>query len=286
LSAGSVKPHKGVNIPSISHFLGFLTEKDLRDLAFISRQEIDFLAVSFVSSGKDIINLRRILKELSAKEEKKQQALFNKSKPAGKKQASSLPWIVAKIEREEAIENLKEIIKEADAIMVARGDLAVELPQEKVAILQKEIIKKCLKAKKPVIVATQMMASMITKPRPTRAEISDITNAVIDHADAVMFSNETAVGAYPKEVIQTTVKIIKETEQSPWDDFPFKNAIRRVTKTILNRHRFSDRKKKISIKTLEEALTLAAFRQEQWQIKLSTRDPSQRRRVSLLWGVE
>ena len=207
LVGGKLKPHKGVNIPSISKHMGFLTEKDLDDLEFILGQDVDFIAVSFVSNKKDLERLRAVMKQLGKSNEKKEH---------------QTPWIVSKIERRKALKNINEIIMASDAIMVARGDLAIETPQEKVGVYQKDIIKKCLIAKRPVIVATQMMASMIKNARPTRAEISDVTNAVVDNADAVMLSNESAVGAYPVDAISTMSKIVKSTEDSPYNDVKLK----------------------------------------------------------------
>ncbi|HHH12565.1 MAG TPA: pyruvate kinase [Candidatus Moranbacteria bacterium] len=197
LVGGTVENHKGVNLPDTDVPLPPLTEKDLSDLHFALERGVDFAALSFVRRAADIQRLRR---EMAATE------------------AAARVKIIAKIERPEAIDNLDEIIEAADAVMVARGDLATETLPAKVVILQKDIIARCLKAAKPVIVATEMLAGMQTSPRPTRAEISDVTNAVIDHADAVMLSGETAAGRYPLKVIETMRDIIEQTEISPYDD--------------------------------------------------------------------
>ena len=194
-----VKNHKGVNIPDAQLHIDPVTEKDERDLEFALQNDVDFVALSFVSNGADIENLRNRMKKILRRED-------------------SLPQIIAKIERKEAIKNLDEIIEHTDAVMVARGDLGIEIETSKVAVLQKEIIKKCLENMKPVIVATQMLNSMIENPRPTRAEVSDVTNAVIDHADAVMLSGESASGKYPIESVQIMAQIIQNTEASPFDD--------------------------------------------------------------------
>lgn len=198
IEGGVIKNHKGVNLPDTNLEIGLITDKDDEDLKFALDQDIDFLALSFVSNAKEIKEVReRIKKILNRKDH--------------------LPQIVAKIERKEAIRNIAEIIDEADVIMVARGDLGIELPESRVVIYQKEIIARCLKKARPVIVATQMLNSMIEKSRPTRAEVSDVSNAVIDHTDAVMLSGETANGKYPVESVRVMKEIINNTERSPFD---------------------------------------------------------------------
>lgn len=196
---GVVKMRKGVNIPGISAKLGALTSQDKEVLEFALFQDVDFVAMSFVRNAKEIKNLQKLIgKKISDKK--------------------NFPQIVAKIERKEAVKNFDEIIKVSDAIMVARGDLGIEMPQEELPILQKEMIAKALRFGKPAIVATQMLDSMIRNPRPTRAEVTDVSNAVIDHADALMLSGETASGKYPVESIRMMRKIIEKTEESPFDD--------------------------------------------------------------------
>lgn len=196
---GVVKNHKGVNVPDASFRFGAFTPKDEKDLEFALGQDVDFVALSFVSNAKEINSVREKIKKLLGRE-------------------NNLPLIVSKIERKEAIKNIDSIIKASDVIMVARGDLGIELDESNVVIYQKEIIAKCLKTGKPVIVATQMLDSMINNPIPTRAEVSDVSNAVIDHADAVMLSGETASGRYPIESVRTMREIIEKTEASPFDD--------------------------------------------------------------------
>jgi pyruvate kinase len=196
---GIIKNHKGVNIPDAKIPLAAMTKKDRRDLNFALKNNVDFVALSFVSSKRDIISLRRKVRRITG----------NKKDPT---------QIVAKIERRDAIRNLNEIIKETDAVMVARGDLGIELDETRVAVLQKEIVEKSLRFGKPVIVATQMLGSMINRSRPTRAEVSDVSNAVVDHADAVMLSEETATGKYPVIAVRTMREIIERTEESPFDD--------------------------------------------------------------------
>ena len=199
VDGGTIENHKGVNIPDAKLSIPPITEKDEKDLEFALKNEVDFVAMSFVSSFDDIFDLKNKIKKILNRED-------------------NLPQVVAKIERKEALLNLDEIIKATDAVMVARGDLGIEMDETKVVILQKEIIQKSLNALKPVIVATEMMSSMIENPRPTRAEVSDVTNAVIDHTDAVMLSGESASGKHPTEAVMTMAEIILSTEESPYDD--------------------------------------------------------------------
>jgi pyruvate kinase len=190
---GPLSSKKGINLPDTKITLPALTDKDLADLAFIIDQKLDWVALSFVRNVKDLIILRNKLEEKKSKTK-----------------------IIAKIEKPEAIENIRDIIVESDGIMVARGDLGVELPIEKVPLIQKQIIKKCLHRAKPVIVATQMMESMIERTKPNRSEITDVANAVLEGADAVMLSGETATGAHPTLVVQTMKKIIEEVERTDY----------------------------------------------------------------------
>ncbi len=199
LNDGEVKNKKGVNLPDSPIHLPVITEKDAKDIRFVTEQGVDYIGLSFVGCADDIRQARTLIAETGISEH-----LY--------------PRIVAKIERKEALKNLESVIKEADAVMVARGDLGIELPATKVTILQKEIIAMSLALVRPVIVATQMLKSMTENPRPTRAEVSDVTNAVIDHADAVMLSEESAMGKYPVEAIRTMAEIIMHTEASPFDD--------------------------------------------------------------------
>ncbi len=190
VNGGVLLPRKGVNLPDTLISLPSLTEKDLRDLNFIIDQRIDWIALSFVRKPNDILDLKQRLKE--------------KGSPAK---------IIAKIEKPEALQHLREVILASDAVMVARGDLGVEMPVEKIPMIQKEIVRKCIHRAKPVIIATQMMESMIDRTRPNRSEITDVANAVMEGADAVMLSGETAMGAHPSLVVQTMVNIIREVEK-------------------------------------------------------------------------
>jgi pyruvate kinase len=186
---GTVKPRKGINLPDSEVSAPSMTEKDIEDLKFGLENDVDWIALSFARRAEDI----RFIKGLIA-------------------DSGKTAKVIAKIETPEGLKNLDEIIALTDAVMVARGDLGVEVKMEEVPMAQKMIVEKCNKAGKPVIVATQMMESMITAPRPTRAETSDVANAVIDGADAVMLSAETAVGAYPAEVIRSMVGTIMSVE--------------------------------------------------------------------------
>jgi pyruvate kinase len=196
---GTIKGRKGVILPDSKLDLAILSEKDRKDLRFVLEEGVDFVGLSFVGSVDDIKDAQAEMRSVLGED-------------------ARLPQIVSKIERKEAIKNLESIIKESDAVMVARGDLGIEMPESEVAILQKRIIAESLRAAKPVIVATQMMKSMMDNPRPTRAEVSDVSNAVIDHADAVMLSEESAMGKYPVETVAMMAEIIGKTEESPYDD--------------------------------------------------------------------
>jgi len=191
LHGGLLKSNKGVNLPNTRISLPCLTEKDLEDLEFVLSMDVDWIGLSFVRSARDIIELKHIIR--------------SKEKHAR---------VVAKIEKPEAIQDIDDIIRETDAIMVARGDLGVEIPLQNVPLIQKMLITKSLKNSKPVIVATQMMESMIENVTPTRAEVNDVANAVLDGADAVMLSAETSVGKYPVRVIEVMSSIVKEVEGS------------------------------------------------------------------------
>ncbi|MEZ4180369.1 MAG: pyruvate kinase [Candidatus Doudnabacteria bacterium] len=201
INGGVVKSHKGVNLPDSTITFPIMTAKDLADLKFGLANDVDFVALSFVRNAKDINNLRKLI-----------------DKHLPKKFVA--PKIIAKIERKEAVNNFDQILTAADGIMVARGDLGVEIADSQVPLIQKDLISKCNSHAKPVIVATQMLDSMIRNPRPTRAEVSDVANAVIDHADAVMLSGESATGEYPVEAVVEMQRIIEATEDSPYDDMP------------------------------------------------------------------
>lgn len=211
-NGGFLKSHQGINLPEAKKIINPLTPKDRKDLEFGLKNGVDYVALSFVQTEKDILALRSLIEKIEKKN----------------KTGAKFPTkIIAKIEKRLAVENFDEILKVTDGIMVARGDLGVETPLQDVPLLQKEIIKKCLAAAKPVITATQMLESMIQNPRPTRAEVSDVANAVIDHTDAVMLSAETANGKHPIEAVATMRRIIEDTEVSPYDDLLLESLVRK-----------------------------------------------------------
>ncbi len=190
-NGGELGERKGVNVPNVKVKLPAVTEKDIDDILFGIQQDIDFIAASFIRSAKGVKEIRKILKENHAEHIS----------------------IIAKIENAEGVENIDEIIEASDGIMVARGDLGVEIPAQEVPHIQKMIIKKCNERYVPVITATQMLDSMIRNPRPTRAEVADVANAIYDGTDAVMLSGETAAGKYPIEALKMMNEIAENTEQ-------------------------------------------------------------------------
>ncbi len=191
---GTLLPKKGVNLPDSALTMPSLTEKDIADLDFIINQNLDWVALSFVRRAADIIDVKDRIRARNSKIK-----------------------AIAKIEMPEALKNLRDIIIESDGIMVARGDLGVEVPVEQVPTIQKDIIRKCMHRAKPVIVATQMMESMMERTKPNRSEVTDVANAVLEGADAVMLSGETAMGSYPTLVVETMSKIILEVERNGYD---------------------------------------------------------------------
>jgi pyruvate kinase len=192
LHGGILSSKKGVNLPNTKISLPCLTEKDLKDLAFALKHNFDWIGLSFVRSSKDIVELKSIIRELDPDSKAK---------------------VIAKIEKPEAVSDIDAILEETDAIMVARGDLGVEVPMQRVPVIQKMLVRKCRRAAKPVIIATQMMESMITNISPSRAEVSDVANSVMEGADAVMLSGETSVGRHPHKVVGAMSKIIAQVEE-------------------------------------------------------------------------
>ncbi len=191
-NSGIVKNHKGVNVPGVKINLPALTQKDISDIEFGIGQGIDYIAASFVRKASDVLAIREVLENNNA----------------------THIQIISKIENQEGIDNIDDIIKVSDGIMVARGDLGVEIPTEEIPIAQKMMIRKCNELGKPVITATQMLDSMIRNPRPTRAEVTDVANAIYDGTDAIMLSGETAAGKYPVEAVRTMATIAKRTEET------------------------------------------------------------------------
>lgn len=210
---GIIKSHKGMNFPKSEIKCPPITEKDLADVAFGVKNDVDFIALSFVKDAQDIINLRQRIFLLEKKYAKVKKGADFKKPTARGKVSGIHTRIIAKIERREAVKNFDEILEATDAIMVARGDLGIEIPFENLPLIQKEIIDKCRKAGKPVIVATQMLDSMIRNPIPTRAEVSDVANAILDGTDAIMLSGETATGKYPLRAVRVMTRIAREVER-------------------------------------------------------------------------
>jgi pyruvate kinase len=192
INGGVLGSRKGVNIPGVSLKLPAITDKDRADIVFGINKGVNFIAASFVRKASDVLEIRKLLLE---------------------KNAGNI-YIIAKIENQEGVDNIDDILEVADGIMIARGDLGVEIPPEKVPVVQKTLIRKCNKAAKPVITATQMLESMIRNPRPTRAEASDVANAIYDGTDAIMLSGESAIGDYPIAAVKTMARIAEEIENS------------------------------------------------------------------------
>ncbi len=262
---GMISSRKGVNFPSVKLNISAITEKDIKDIEFAVKEGIDIIALSFVKEAKDVIKAKEIISKFGGN-----QPLF------------------AKIEKHEAVENIDEIIEVADGIMVARGDLGVEVDIEKVPIIQKMIIKKCNKAGKPVITATQMLTSMLSSVRPTRAEVSDIANAVLDGTDAVMLSDETAVGKYPVEAVKVMAKTIIEAEKvyDYYKEYDIKGD-----RTLSIAFSASELAEKINAKAIatftksgRTARNVSKFRPKS-PILAITHDIETLRRLNIVWGV-
>ena len=268
VTGGVVKDHKGVNLPRTNVRLPILTEKDREDLQFGLRHGVDYIGVSFVRSAADLLEVREVINEFRSDAQ-----------------------VVAKLERPEALGRLDEILNATAAVMVARGDLGVEMAIEEVPIAQKEILRKARLARTPVIVATQMLESMITNLRPTRAEVSDVANAVLDGTDAVMLSAESATGAYPVEAVRVLDRIIRRTEAA----FPPQTMDRPRRGEVSFPQAMSDA---ASFAAQElKARAIVAFTQSGYTARLIAQDrppvpivaftPNERvrRRLTLDWGV-
>lgn len=274
IEGGIIKNHKGVNIPDARLKMDILTEKDKDDLNFAIKKDVDFVALSFVSNAKEINSVRDKIKKISKKK-------------------TGLPQIISKIERKEAIKNIDRIIIASDIVMVARGDLGIEMEESRVVLFQKEIITKCIKSGRPVIVATQMLNSMIENARPTRAEVSDVSNAVIDHTDAVMLSGETANGKYPVESVRTMREIIEQTEKSPFVDLEhgfLGDAKSSVSAAVANSaHELSkdSNAKAIIVGSVSgfTAKMIARHRPDQ-KIFVMTNSEKTHNQLAILWGTE
>ncbi|MCB0476586.1 MAG: pyruvate kinase [Crocinitomicaceae bacterium] len=270
LYGGILSSKKGVNLPNTKISLPCLTEKDLKDLNFALKMDVDWIGLSFVRSARDIIELKHLI--------------FNSKKKAK---------VIAKIEKPEAVADIDDIMKETDAIMVARGDLGVEIPLEEVPLVQKMLIKKALLNAKPIIVATQMMESMITNNTPSRAEVNDVANAVLDGTDAVMLSGETSVGQHPVKVIETMSKIVMEIEKSEniyhKEEIPEKNQDRFITDSIcFNAVRLSQRVEAKGIVTMTHSGYTAykvSSQRPKGNIFVFTGNREILTQLNLVWGV-
>ena len=272
IQGGVLKSNKGVNLPNTKLSLPALTKKDINDAKFIFENDFDWIALSFVRTKNDIQDLLKLMnKNLDYK----------------------IP-IIAKIEKPEAINNIEEIIKFSDGLMVARGDLGIEIPAEEVPLIQKELVIKSKKSKIPIIIATQMMESMIENLSPSRAEVNDVANSVMDGADAVMLSGETSVGNYPVEVVRSMTSIIKKVENSNLIKIPqpFSNEItkRYITNSIcFNAAKMSNEIKAKAISTLTNS-GYTAYQISAWRpnahILVFSSNKKILTQLNLLWGVK
>ncbi len=272
IQGGPLKSKKGVNLPNTAISLPALTEKDVRDAIFACEQEVDWMALSFVRHAEDLIELQNLIKEHSE---------------------HKIP-IIAKIEKPEGVANIEKIVAYCDGLMVARGDLGVEIPAQEVPLIQKKLVLTAKKARIPVIIATQMMETMITSLTPTRAEVNDVANSVMDGADAVMLSGETSVGQYPVQVIEKMCQILESVENSPLikvpHDPPHVRTKRYITKAVCYHaaHMANEIKAK-AICTLTNsgytAFQISAWRPES-HILVFTSNNRILSQLSLLWGVK
>ncbi len=266
LAGGILGEHKGVNVPGVHLSVSSLTKKDKKDVLFGIQNKVDYIALSFVQSKKDILSLKKILKKHNS--------------DAG---------IIAKIETSGAVKNFDEILKVSDGIMIARGDLAIEIGAENVPLIQKEIIKKCNLSGKPVITATQMLDSMEHSPVPTRAEVSDIANAILDGTDALMLSGETTIGKFPLEAIKTMVRTAKKIESFVYDkDYYFEKPMKIVDAITRSTMHIAREIHANHIVTFTESGTtarmLARFKPKDGILAITSNDSSARK-LKLSFGV-
>jgi pyruvate kinase len=271
IEGGVVSDHKGINLPGVAVNVPALSEKDERDLEFALRLGCDMVALSFVRDADDVRGVHRVMDRVGRR----------------------VP-VIAKVEKPQAVENMDEVVAAFDGVMVARGDLAVEYPLEKVPLVQKQLIEKCRRNAKPVIVATQMMESMINNSRPTRAEASDVANAILDGTDAVMLSAESSVGRYPVETVKTMSKIVVAAEQELLSRglqplVPGKKPRTQggsVARAACEMADFLDAKMLVAFtKSGDTARRLSRYRTVQ-PILAFTSEPETRNQLTLTWGVE
>jgi pyruvate kinase len=278
VEGGLITSHKGINLPDSKLSIAALGDKDKKDLKFGVEMGVDMIALSFVQTAKDVLDLRYLIKQHEAE-------LKIKNQPPIR--------IIAKIERHQAVDNLKEILEAADGAMVARGDLGLEMPAQEVPLVQKKIIDMARSMAKPVIVATQMLDSMQVNRRPTRAEVSDVANAVIDHADTLMLSNETATGKHPALVIKTMAEIIASTEKSAYDDVSLPPVLKRGTAVDIAVSGLSrilseevDAKLILAASLSGETGRLISQVRPELPILVATGTERVRRQLNLSWGVK
>ncbi len=270
---GLLLSKKGVNLPDTRISLPSLSEKDIRDIQFLLRQQVEWIGLSFVRTAKDIHELSDYI---------------NEQKP------EKAPSIIAKIEKPEAVEDIENIIREADGIMIARGDLGVEVPLQRVPLIQKKIVAMCIEAGKPVIIATQMMEGMMTNSRPTRAEVNDVANSVMDGADALMLSGETSIGSFPVEAVKTMQKIISEVEN--YEDIYYKqnkpvlkNNSRFISDSIIysgvNMARESNARAIVAVVSSGYSVKKIASHRPAARIFAFASDDFVLRKLNLIWGI-
>jgi len=272
LRGGPLKSKKGVNLPNTNISLPALTKKDVEDALFAIKLQVDWIALSFVRTPEDLIQLSDLIKEHSS---------------------YKIP-IIAKIEKPEAVANIDKLTPYCDALMCARGDLGVEVPMEEVPLIQKRLVRKAKKAHIPIIIATQMMETMIDNQVPTRAEVNDVANSIMDGADAVMLSGETSVGKYPLEVIQQMRRIIESVENSPLISIPDQVVQcvneRFISKTICHQSVLMANTIGAEVITTLTASGYTAFQISSWRPKSNILVFSSNRRIlamlNLLWGVK
>ncbi|MBD3281458.1 pyruvate kinase [Candidatus Uhrbacteria bacterium] len=275
-TGGLLKSHKGINLPDTKVSASALPPKDKKDAEFGVINEVDWMALSFVRSASEVQDLRKLI----TKYEKKH-----------KKKSPNPIRIIAKIEKREAVDDIENILQEVDAIMVARGDLGIEIPAEEVPLIQKSLIEKARRAAKPVVVATQMLDSMIRNPRPTRAEVSDVANAIIDHTDAIMLSGETAVGKYPVDAVKTMARIAQKTESSKFDDADlseikrFKSDEEAVTNVGAILAKSTSAKLILATSMTGNAARIVSRYRAELPILVATHDERVRRQLAMSWGV-
>lgn len=269
-NGGIISDRKGVNVPGVHLSMPFISDKDREDILFGIKHNFDFIAASFVSTADDIREIRKMLKK-----------------------HNSQTKVIAKIENYHGVEHIDEIIEVSDGIMIARGDMGVEIPYEEVPVLQKMIIKKVYQAGKQVITATQMLDSMIKNPRPTRAETTDVANAIYDGTSAIMLSGETAAGAYPVEALKTMVKITVRTEE----DIDYKKRFRlqevcqtpditdAISRATVTTAHDLNAKAIITVTTSGKTARMISRYRPECQIMGCTTDPMVYRQLSMAWGV-